>query len=34
MLGFLEAAKEEVGGDFYKNQLVDLLTEQVQARME
>jgi len=34
MLGFLEAAKKGVGGDFYKNQLVDLLTEQVQARME
>ena len=34
MLGFLEAAKTQVGGDFYKRQLVDLLTEQVQARRE
>jgi TPR repeat protein len=34
MLGFLEAAKSQVGGDFYRSQLVDLLTEQVQARME
>lgn len=34
MLGFLEAAKKQVGGDFYKGQLVDLLTEQVQARMK
>ncbi len=34
MLGFLRAAKKQVGGDFYKGQLVDLLTEQVQARVE
>lgn len=34
MLGFLEAAKQQVGGDFYRNQLVDLLTEQVKARMQ
>jgi len=34
MLGFLEAAKQQVGSDFYQNQLVDILTEQVKARME
>lgn len=34
MLGFLEAASKQAGGDFYKGQLVEILTEQVKARME
>jgi TPR repeat protein len=33
MLGFLAAAKKNAGSDFYQNQLIELLEEQVQARM-
>lgn len=34
MLGFLEAAKKQTEGDFYRDQLVDVLTEQVRERMD
>lgn len=33
MLGFLEAAKAQVGGDFHKGLLVESLTDQVKARL-
>lgn len=34
MLAFLEAASKQTGGDFYQGQLVEILQEQVRARME
>ena len=34
MAGFLEAASRQTGGDFYRNQLIELLQEQVRAGME
>jgi len=34
MLGFLEAGSKQTGGDFYKNQLIEVLQEQVRAHME
>jgi TPR repeat protein len=34
MLVFLGAAKQQTGGDFYKDQLVEVLEEQVRARMK
>jgi hypothetical protein len=34
MLGFLEAAKKQTEGDFYKDQLIELLEEQVRAGMK
>jgi TPR repeat protein len=33
MLGFLAAARKNAGSDFYQTQLIELLEEQVQARM-
>jgi hypothetical protein len=33
MLGFLEAAKGQIGGDFHQGLLVETLTDQVKARM-
>jgi len=32
MLEFLDAAKDQTGGDFYKSQLIELLEEQVRAQ--
>lgn len=34
MLSFLDAAKKQTGGDFYKDQLIAVLEEQVSARLK